>query len=215
MDEKQRLYGERYPIDEDFLAALAIMPEASGMALGFDRLVMLATGAQPHRSGRLGAGGGIEHCSGGLHPGLPVGDEPFELRRGERLAKRRSPEALSHSSSVAMRACSSVSTPSAITSMPSEWPMSTMEAMSRRCASDSRTGMTQLPVDLEPAWLQLQQAHDRGIAGAEIVDLDVDAELAQLVDVEGDDVVALVEVDGFDQFERDRARFDVELLAGS
>ena len=45
MDEKERLYGERYPLDEDFLAALAIMPEASGVALGFDRLVMLATGA--------------------------------------------------------------------------------------------------------------------------------------------------------------------------
>jgi len=45
MNEKQRLYGERYPIDEEFLAALAIMPEASGVALGFDRLVMLATGA--------------------------------------------------------------------------------------------------------------------------------------------------------------------------
>jgi elongation factor P--(R)-beta-lysine ligase len=45
MDEKERLYGERYPIDEDFLAALAAMPEASGAALGFDRLVMLATGA--------------------------------------------------------------------------------------------------------------------------------------------------------------------------
>ena len=45
MDEKQRLYGERYPIDEDFLAALALMPPASGGALGFDRLVMLATGA--------------------------------------------------------------------------------------------------------------------------------------------------------------------------
>jgi lysyl-tRNA synthetase class 2 len=45
MDEKERLYGERYPIDEDFLAALAIMPPASGAALGFDRLVMLATGA--------------------------------------------------------------------------------------------------------------------------------------------------------------------------
>lgn len=45
MDEKQRVYGERYPIDEDFLAALAHMPDASGCALGFDRLVMLATGA--------------------------------------------------------------------------------------------------------------------------------------------------------------------------
>jgi lysyl-tRNA synthetase class 2 len=46
MAEKARLYGERYPIDEDFLAALDFMPEASGVALGFDRLVMLATGAQ-------------------------------------------------------------------------------------------------------------------------------------------------------------------------
>ena len=46
MDEKQRVYGERYPIDADFLAALAVMPPASGVALGFDRLVMLATGAQ-------------------------------------------------------------------------------------------------------------------------------------------------------------------------
>lgn len=45
MDEKARIYGERYPIDEDFLAALEIMPEASGSALGFDRLVMLAAGA--------------------------------------------------------------------------------------------------------------------------------------------------------------------------
>lgn len=42
---KQRLYGERFPIDEDFLAALARMPPASGAALGFDRLAMLATGA--------------------------------------------------------------------------------------------------------------------------------------------------------------------------
>lgn len=45
MAEKARVYGETYPIDADFLAALAAMPEASGCALGFDRLVMLATGA--------------------------------------------------------------------------------------------------------------------------------------------------------------------------
>ena len=45
MDIKQRLYGERYPIDEDLLAALAIMPDASGVALGLDRVIMLATGA--------------------------------------------------------------------------------------------------------------------------------------------------------------------------
>jgi lysyl-tRNA synthetase class 2 len=46
MNEKERIHAERYPIDEDFLAALARMPPASGIALGFDRLVMLATGAQ-------------------------------------------------------------------------------------------------------------------------------------------------------------------------
>jgi elongation factor P--(R)-beta-lysine ligase len=45
MEEKARRYGERYPLDEEFLAAVAKMPEASGVALGFDRLVMLASGA--------------------------------------------------------------------------------------------------------------------------------------------------------------------------
>jgi lysyl-tRNA synthetase class 2 len=45
MDEKARRYGERYPLDEDFLRAVGRMPLASGIALGFDRLVMLAAGA--------------------------------------------------------------------------------------------------------------------------------------------------------------------------
>ncbi len=46
MDEKQRIYGERYPLDEDFLTALAHMPPASGVAMGLDRLVVLSTGAR-------------------------------------------------------------------------------------------------------------------------------------------------------------------------
>jgi elongation factor P--(R)-beta-lysine ligase len=45
MAEKKRIYGECYPLDEDFLAALAAMPQACGVALGLDRLIMLATGA--------------------------------------------------------------------------------------------------------------------------------------------------------------------------
>lgn len=46
MDEKAKRYGKRWPIDEEFLTALAHMPSSSGVAMGFDRVVMLATGAR-------------------------------------------------------------------------------------------------------------------------------------------------------------------------
>jgi lysyl-tRNA synthetase class 2 len=45
MDLREARYGNRLPIDEDLLAALAQMPPAAGCALGFDRLMMLTTGA--------------------------------------------------------------------------------------------------------------------------------------------------------------------------
>jgi lysyl-tRNA synthetase class 2 len=43
---RRALYGEDWPLDEDFLAALEHgMPRASGIAMGFDRLAMIASGA--------------------------------------------------------------------------------------------------------------------------------------------------------------------------
>ena len=43
---RHALYGPDWPLDTDFLAALAHgMPPAAGIALGFDRLAMLAAGA--------------------------------------------------------------------------------------------------------------------------------------------------------------------------
>ncbi len=46
MAEQERIYGTSSPIDQDFLDALGALPDACGAALGFDRLVMLATGAE-------------------------------------------------------------------------------------------------------------------------------------------------------------------------
>jgi len=46
MDLKDELYGVRWLVDDDFLAALDHgLPDCSGIALGFDRLAMLASGA--------------------------------------------------------------------------------------------------------------------------------------------------------------------------
>jgi lysyl-tRNA synthetase class 2 len=43
---RHALYGEDWDLDEDLLAALSHgMPHASGIALGFDRLAMIAAGA--------------------------------------------------------------------------------------------------------------------------------------------------------------------------
>lgn len=44
---KQEMYGESYPIDEDFIAALEYgLSESGGISIGLDRLVMLAVGAE-------------------------------------------------------------------------------------------------------------------------------------------------------------------------
>ncbi|HEU0116991.1 MAG TPA: amino acid--tRNA ligase-related protein, partial [Alphaproteobacteria bacterium] len=43
----EKIYGEPYPIDDDFIAALRFgMPDSAGIALGVDRLVMLCAGTE-------------------------------------------------------------------------------------------------------------------------------------------------------------------------
>jgi len=42
---RHAMHGPDWPLDEDFLAAVARLPPCAGIALGFDRLAMLATGA--------------------------------------------------------------------------------------------------------------------------------------------------------------------------
>ena len=47
---KEKLYGDKYPMDKDFLDALRYgMPTCSGNAIGVDRLIMLVTGADDIR----------------------------------------------------------------------------------------------------------------------------------------------------------------------
>ncbi len=44
---RKKIYGDDYPVDEDFINALEFgLPACSGNALGIDRLVMLLTGAE-------------------------------------------------------------------------------------------------------------------------------------------------------------------------
>jgi lysyl-tRNA synthetase class 2 len=50
MEQKKRIYGSSWPIDQDFIDALEYgMPVAGGIALGIDRLTMLACGAEDIR----------------------------------------------------------------------------------------------------------------------------------------------------------------------
>ena len=77
MAEKQRVYGESYPIDEDFLAALAQMPEASG----FRRFTIGIETGSPRMRKLMKKEGSVEttniRCPGG-HASAPssIGRSP-------------------------------------------------------------------------------------------------------------------------------------------
>ena len=85
MDLKERIYGERYPIDEEFLQALTLMPPASGIAMGFDRLVMLATGAP-----RIDDVIWTPVCGSGRAPAFPERDVEGAGRSGSRRRRTSS-----------------------------------------------------------------------------------------------------------------------------
>src|SRR5690606_2107326 len=68
----------------------------------------------------------------------------------------------------------------------------------------------QLAVDLQAPRTQFQQGDDGGVAGAEIVDLDIDAQLLDAIDIPADERVALVEIDRFHQLEGDAPRLDAQ-----
>ena len=57
MAEKERIYGERYPLDEDFLAALAAMPPACGIALGLRPAGDAGDRRLAHRAGVVDSAG--------------------------------------------------------------------------------------------------------------------------------------------------------------
>ncbi len=65
-------------------------------------------------------------------------------------------------------------------------------------------------VDLQPCRRQLKQADDGSMAGAEIVDLDLDAEGFDVVDGLFEPVVERIEGDRFQEFEGERFRGDVQ-----
>lgn len=46
MEKQKEIYGSAFPLDEELLDALGQMPQTSGVALGFDRLIMLISGAR-------------------------------------------------------------------------------------------------------------------------------------------------------------------------
>ncbi len=59
MDEKERIHGERYPVDEDFLEALAQMPPACRHRARLRPAGDAGDGCATHRTGDMDAGGGL------------------------------------------------------------------------------------------------------------------------------------------------------------